>query len=101
MKENYSDKFFNVSSSFGFLPEKNPLTVLPTRYEELQSLLDNMPVNLANGSKGYLAIPNRIKIEVDKLPNYLNDVKKETEILVIQALYRGYCFLASAYTLEL
>ena len=101
MKENYSDKFFNVSSSFGFLPEKNPLTVLPTRYKELQSLLDNMPVNLANGSKGYLAIPNRIKIEVDKLPNYLNDVKKETEILVIQALYRGYCFLASAYTLEL
>ena len=101
MKENYSDKFFNVSSSFGFLPEKNPLTVLPNRYKELQSLLDNMPVNLANGSKGYLAIPNRIKIEVDKLPNYLNDVKKETEILVIQALYRGYCFLASAYTLEL
>ena len=101
MKENYSDKFFNVSSSFGFLPEKNPLTVLPTRYKELQSLLDNMPINLANGSKGFLAIPNRIKIEVDKLPNYLNDAKKETEILVIQALYRGYCFLASAYTLEL
>lgn len=101
MKENYSDKFFNVSSSFGFLPEKNPLRVLPNRYKELQSLLDNMPVNLANGSKGYLAIPNRIKIEVDKLPNYLIDVKKETEILVIQALYRGYCFLASAYTLEL
>ena len=101
MKENYSDKFFNVSSSFGFLPEKNPLTVLPNRYKELQSLLDNMPVNLANGSKGFLAIPNRIKIEVDKLPNFLTKVETETDILVIQALYRGYCFLASAFTLEL
>ena len=101
MKENYSDKFFNVSSSFGFLPEKNPLTVLPNRYKELQSLLDNMPVNLDNGSKGFLAIPNRIKIEVDKLPNFLTKVETETDILVIQALYRGYCFLASAFTLEL
>ena len=101
MKENYSDKFFNVSSSFGFLPEKNPLTVLPNRYKELQSLLDNMPLNLDNGSKGFLAIPNRIKIEVDKLPNFLTKVETETDILVIQALYRGYCFLASAFTLEL
>ena len=101
MKENYSDKFFNVSSSFGFLPEKNPLTVLPNRYKELQSLLDNMPVNLDNGSKGFLAIPNRIKIEVNKLPNFLTKVETETDILVIQALYRGYCFLASAFTLEL
>ena len=101
MKENYSDKFFNVSSSFGFLPEKNPLTVLPNRYKELQSLLDNMPVNLDNGSKGFLAIPNRIKIEVDKLPNFLTKIETETDILVIQALYRGYCFLASAFTLEL
>ena len=101
MKENYSDKFFNVSSSFGFLPEKNPLTVLPNRYKELQSLLDNMPLNLDNGSKGFLAIPNRIKIEVNKLPNFLTKVETETDILVIQALYRGYCFLASAFTLEL
>ena len=101
MKENYSDKFFNVSSSFGFLPEKNPLTVLPNRYKELQSLLDNMPLNLDNGSKGFLAIANRIKIEVDKLPNFLTKVETETDILVIQALYRGYCFLASAFTLEL
>ena len=101
MKENYSDKFFNVSSSFGFLPEKNPLTVLPNRYKELQELLDGMPVNLPNGSKGFLAIPNKIKFEVEKLPNFLTKVETETDILVIQALYRGYCFLASAFTLEL
>ena len=101
MKENYTDKFFNVSSKFGFLPKKHPLTVLPKKYNDLQNLLDNMPIKLKDGSAGFLAIPNRIKIEVEKLPNYLNDVKNETEILVIQALYRGYCFLASAYTLEL
>ena len=101
MKDNYTDKFFNVSSSFGFLPQNHPLTVLPFRYKELQELLDGMPVNLPNGSKGFLAVPNKIKYEVGKLPNFLTEVETETDILIIQALYRGYCFLASAFTLEL
>ena len=101
MKNNYSDNFFDVGSKFGFLHKNPPLVKLPERYLGLQKLLDNMPVNLEDGSKGYLSIPNKIQVEVEELTNYFDIAKNETDIMVIQALYRGYCFLASAYTLEL
>ena len=32
----YTDGFFNVSSTYGFLPVENPLKVLPETYKELQ-----------------------------------------------------------------
>ena len=101
MKENYTDSFFDVGSKYGFLPNKHPLESLPIRYKNLQHLLDNMPVKLSDGSSGYLAFPNKIETEVEKLPNYIDLVENEDEILVIQALYRAYCFLTSAFTLEL
>ena len=101
MKENYSDNFFNVSSEFGFLPQKKPISYLPEKYFELQNILDNMPVQLPDGSPGILAIPNKIEKEVDNLPNFIKEVKKENDVMIIQALFRGYCFLTSAYTLEL
>ena len=101
MKENYSDNFFNVSSEFGFLPQKKPISYLPEKYFELQNILDNMPVQLSDGSPGILAIPNKIEKEVDNLPNFIKEVKKENDVMIIQALFRGYCFLTSAYTLEL
>jgi indoleamine 2,3-dioxygenase len=34
------------------------------------------------------------------LPNYIDAVKAEEDVRVIQALFRGYSFLASAFTLE-
>ena len=101
MKENYTDSFFDVGSKYGFLPNNHPLESLPIRYKNLQHLLDNMPVKLSDGSSGYLAFPNKIETEVEKLPNYIDLVENEDEILVIQALYRAYCFLTSAFTLEL
>ena len=101
MKENYTDSFFDVGSKYGFLPNNHPLESLPIRYKKLQHLLDNMPVKLSDGSSGYLAFPNKIETEVEKLPNYIDLVENEDEILVIQALYRAYCFLTSAFTLEL
>ena len=101
MKENYTDSFFDVGSKYGFLPNNHPLESLPIRYKNLQHLLDKMPVKLSDGSSGYLAFPNKIETEVEKLPNYIDLVENEDEILVIQALYRAYCFLTSAFTLEL
>ena len=100
MKTNYSDNFFNVSSEFGFLPQNRPITSLPKRYSELQNILDRMPVELPDGNPGILAIPNKIENEVENLPNYLELVKKEDDIMIIQGLFRGYCFLSSAFTLE-
>ena len=100
MKTNYSDNFFNVSSEFGFLPQNRPITSLPKRYSELQNILDRMPVELPDGNPGILAIPNKIENEVENLPNYLELVKKEDDVMIIQGLFRGYCFLSSAFTLE-
>ena len=100
MKNKYTDGFFNVGSAHGFLPVNNPLITLPEKYSNLQYILDNMPVELENGSDGFLAIPNKIEKEVGELENYKEIVTRENDIFVIQALFRGYCFLASAYTLE-
>ena len=99
IKKNYSDGFFNVGDKNGFLPSKSPLEVLPNSYSILQDILDKMPVNI-DGKSGYLDHPGKIHDSVEGLPNYFDNVKEESDIMMIQALYRAYCFLASAYTLE-
>ena len=99
IKKNYSDGFFNVGNKNGFLPSIPPLEFLPDRYSILQNILDKMPVNI-NGKSGYLDQPGKIHDSVEGLPNYFDNVKEESDIMIIQALYRAYCFLASAYTLE-
>jgi indoleamine 2,3-dioxygenase len=111
----YSDGIFNIGPNNGFLPVKDPLTKLPVEYTILQDILDNMPVtiNLPDGSNklvkfgkpGYLSEKNKLKEVVDSsLPNYLELIKQQVEEnidpFVIQALYRAYTFLASAYLLE-
>lgn len=99
IKKEYSDGFFNVGKNNGFLPKSIPLEKLPQPYSILQDILDKMPVKINNES-GYLDQPGAIHIVVKSLPNYFEQVSNETDIMLIQALYRGYCFLASAYTLE-
>ena len=83
----------------GFYLSTPPLEILPVRYSILQDILDKMPVNI-NGKSGYLDHPGKIHDSVEGLPNYFDNVKEESDIMMIQALYRAYCFLASAYTLE-
>jgi indoleamine 2,3-dioxygenase len=97
----YTDGFFNVSKKHGFLPMVEPLTSLPSKYEALQSILDRMSIYQPDGSQGYLAVPDRIEEVVQSsLPNFLSLVSKETDPIILQALFRAYTFLASAYTLE-
>ena len=48
--ENYTDDFFEVNSINGFLPKKSPLLKLPERYQELQKLIDEMPIKKEDGS---------------------------------------------------
>jgi indoleamine 2,3-dioxygenase len=100
MQQNYTDGFFNVGPVYGFLPQSLPLYVLPETYTGLQELLDKMPVQLDAEHFGYLHYPNKIVEAVDQLPNYIDAVKAEEDVRVIQALFRGYSFLASAFTLE-
>ena len=97
--DRYSDNFFEVNHLNGFLPKKSPLAVLPERYNELQVLIDEMPIKKANGQDGLLAIEGAIEDAVKKLKNYKDVVKNEDDIFINQALFRAYAFLASAYLL--
>ena len=100
MQQNYTDGFFNVGPVNGFLPQHLPLKTLPDTYAVLQDILDKMPVQLNATDFGYLHFPNKIEEAVSVLPNYVDAVNAETDVRILQALFRGYSFLASAYTLE-
>ena len=100
MQQNYTDGFFNVGPVNGFLPQHLPLKRLPDTYAVLQDILDKMPVQLNATDFGYLHFPNKIEEAVSVLPNYVDAVNAETDVRILQALFRGYSFLASAYTLE-
>jgi indoleamine 2,3-dioxygenase len=65
----------------------------------MQAILDVLHVEHGN-KEGILAIPGKIHSECDAMPNYVDLVAKETEPLRLQALFRAYSFLTSAYTLE-
>ena len=95
----YTDGFFNVSKEHGFLPIRDPLKFLPNEYIELQNLINNLHV-FQQLEKGILGIPNEIVVQVEKIPNYSNIIDKETDVFVLQALYRAYTFVTSGFTLE-
>lgn len=88
----YTDNFFSIDSTNGFLPIKAPLVELPERYLDVQSIITNLPNLISQNDlleKSILYLDNKIEL-----------VKQETDIFVIQALYRAYTFLTSAYLLE-
>lgn len=95
---NYRDGFFNLPES-GFLPDEPPLAALDEAYSEVQKALDCLHVQ-HNGGTGTLATAGAIVDVVNQLPNMLETVKSETEPRRLQALFRAYSFLTSAYTLE-
>jgi indoleamine 2,3-dioxygenase len=97
-KREYTDGFFNVSGKYGFLPIKEPLSVLPSKYNELQSVIDRLHVKQ---DSGILGIPNEIVNAVSLVPNYKELVQEESDTYVLQALYRAYTFITSGFTLEL
>ena len=88
----YTDGFFSIDSQNGFLPIKPPLKVLPEKYINLQKIIDNLSTIIKN--------ENEIILHINNLENYIDQVKEETDIFVIQALYRAYSFITSAYLLE-
>ena len=97
--ENYTDDFFEVNSINGFLPKKSPLLKLPERYQELQKLIDEMPIKKEDGSDGLLSKKGAIEQGVESLSNLKDLVNKEKDVFIIQALFRAYAFLTSAYLL--
>lgn len=73
------------------MPERDPLSKLPALYADVQTIIDNLPQLIQTKN----AIVDAIQIN-----NHLERVKAETDVYVIQALFRAYTFIASAYTLE-
>ena len=100
LQNHYQDGFFDVCAEHGFLPIKDPIVSLPATYADVQKILDDMPVVLPNGEHGLLHHEGEIIKAIEALENHLEEVKKEDDIFVIQALFRSYGFLTSAYLLE-
>jgi len=95
----FSDGFFSVDPTHGFLPIAEPLAQLPESFTSLQKLIDQMPIVKDNGSPGLLAVEGAFEKAVMNLPNYVDLVKSEQDPFVLAALFRAYGFVTSAYTL--
>ena len=92
---------FTVSFHNGFLPLSPPPTTLPPAFRALDSLLRRAPMKTADGKQGLLASFAFGKAVEDELPDLTDEIHKvKDDLRVVTALYRDYCFLASAYLLE-
>lgn len=92
---------FMVSTTRGFLPRMHPIASLPSDFAPLESLLQRMPIKTLSGSPGLLAHGTLGAAIVAELPDLTSCVDKYKDNLpLMNALYRDYSFLASAYLLE-
>ncbi|KAF2000863.1 hypothetical protein P154DRAFT_563028 [Amniculicola lignicola CBS 123094] len=92
---------FMVSTTRGFLPRQNPVVELPSEFMALESLLRRMPIKTLSGEPGLLASFEFGDTVIKELPDLTAEIEKYRDDLVIMnALYRDYSFLASAYLLE-
>ena len=92
---------FMVSTTRGFLPRADPVIKLPVEFDALESILSRMPIKTLDGSPGLLADCRLGSSVVKDLPDLTDAIEKYRDDLpLINALYRDYSFLASAYLLE-
>jgi len=92
---------FMVSTTRGFLPRMNPIVALPSEFDQLESLLQRMPVKMLNGEPGLLASGSLGDAVAKELPDLTECMDKyKHDLPLMNALYRDYSFLASAYLLE-
>jgi len=93
----YTDGFFSIDSQNGFIPVRDPLERLPEKYNTLQEIVERLH---------HLVVLENIKFEtltqlvMHNLKDYTDMVNEETDVFVIQALFRAYAFLTSAWLLE-
>ena len=90
-----------VSKTRGFLPRQEPLVKLPREFDAVETLLQRMPVKTLYGEPGLLANFTFGDTVDRELPDLSSKVEKyRNDLVVMNALYRDYSFLASAYLLE-
>ncbi|TPX15779.1 uncharacterized protein E0L32_000113 [Thyridium curvatum] len=92
---------FMVSKTRGFLPRADPIVELPAEFRALESLLTRMPIKRLDGEPGLLAAGELGDALARELPDLTDamDLYKDN-LPLMNALYRDYSFLASAYLLE-
>jgi indoleamine 2,3-dioxygenase len=91
---------FMVSTTRGFLPRMDPIVTLPSEFDPLESILQRMPVKTLSGEPGLLA-QGKLGDTVGELPDLTDCIDKyQHNLPLMNALYRDYSFLASAYLLE-
>ena len=100
--DNNSLPAFMVSITRGFLPRADPPVSLPApAFSKVESLLQRMPVVTLDGTPGLLASGSLGDAVLAELPDLTDEVDKVRDNLpLVNALYRDYAFLASAYLLE-
>lgn len=92
---------FMVSLSRGFLPRDEPIVKLPPDFDALESILSRMPIKTASGAPGLLAVCQLGAVVDAELPDLSVAIEKfHGDLPLMNALYRDYSFLASAYLLE-
>ncbi|PNS15007.1 Indoleamine 2,3-dioxygenase 1 [Sphaceloma murrayae] len=92
---------FMVSKERGFLPRQDPVVSLPAEFEPLESLLASMPIKTLSGSAGLLANFQLGPTVERDFPDLSSAIEKyKHDLPLMNALYRDYSFLASAYLLE-
>jgi indoleamine 2,3-dioxygenase len=92
---------FMVSTTRGFLPRQDPIVALPKDFDALDSLLQRMPIKTQSGQPGLLAHGTLGDSVLAELPDLSSAIEEHRGNLpLMNALYRDYSFLASAYLLE-
>jgi indoleamine 2,3-dioxygenase len=99
--DDHSIPAFMVSTSRGFLPRAEPIVKLPQDFDALESILSRMPIKTASGTPGLLATGELGDAVHKELPDLSVAIEKyQHDLPLMNALYRDYSFLASAYLLE-
>lgn len=92
---------FMVSHERGFLPRAQPVVHLPKEFDALESVLSRMPIKKADGTPGLLATCDLGPTVDAELPDLSDAIERyKDDLPLMNAIYRDYSFLASAYLLE-
>lgn len=99
--DDHSLPAFMVSTTRGFLPRQEPIVELPKEFAAVESLLQRMPIKTLSGEPGLLATFTFGDTLLKELPDLTAEVERyRDDLVVMNALYRDYSFLASAYLFE-